>query len=293
MPRNGSGSMSLTTTFTPNTLATSADVNTVLGDIADEITNSVAKDGQTPMTGALKLADGSAASPGATFGSDTNTGFYRISGDTIGIACNGAEVARVTTSGITLASGKTLSLPSNGGGGTVRPGDLVIFAGPIANIPSGRLLCDGAAVSRTTYSALFSAIGTMHGTGDGSTTFNLPDLRDKFIIGAKQDDSSVAKTNVTGALTQSGGSKDAVNVAHTHTGTTASNGAHTHAFNYEQIGSIAAGGAQTVADYPANQDGTTASNGAHTHTFTTDSSGDSGTNANLPPYYALAYTIQT
>lgn len=49
--------------------------------------------------------------------------------------------------------------------------------------PSGWLECDGSAVSRTTYAALFSAIGTTYGTGDGSTTFNLPDLRGEFLRG--------------------------------------------------------------------------------------------------------------
>ncbi|WNI36448.1 phage tail protein [Chryseobacterium sp. SG20098] len=50
-------------------------------------------------------------------------------------------------------------------------------------IPSSYLVCDGSAVSRTTYSALFAKIGTTYGSGDGSTTFNLPDLRGEFIRG--------------------------------------------------------------------------------------------------------------
>ena len=61
-------------------------------------------------------------------------------------------------------------------------GTIVPFAG--ANIPSGFLLCNGSAVSRTLYADLFSAIGTVWGTGNGSTTFNLPDARDRFLEGA-------------------------------------------------------------------------------------------------------------
>ena len=61
-------------------------------------------------------------------------------------------------------------------------GTIVPFAG--ANIPTGFLLCNGSAVSRTLYADLFSAIGTVWGTGDGSTTFNLPDARDRFLEGA-------------------------------------------------------------------------------------------------------------
>lgn len=52
------------------------------------------------------------------------------------------------------------------------------------SVPSGYLLCNGAAVSRTTYANLFAAIGTTYGKGDGSTTFNLPNLTDRFIQGS-------------------------------------------------------------------------------------------------------------
>ena len=60
-------------------------------------------------------------------------------------------------------------------------GSISLFAG--ATIPEGYLLCDGAALSRTVYAELFSAIGTTWGNGDGSTTFNLPDFSGKFIRG--------------------------------------------------------------------------------------------------------------
>ena len=65
----------------------------------------------------------------------------------------------------------------------VQPGSVIAFAGDAAQIPSGYLLCNGAAISRTDYSALYSAIGTIYGSGDGSTTFNLPDFRGKFLRG--------------------------------------------------------------------------------------------------------------
>lgn len=53
-----------------------------------------------------------------------------------------------------------------------------------SSIPAGYLLCDGRAVSRTTYAALFAWVGTTYGVGDGSTTFNLPDPRGRAVIGA-------------------------------------------------------------------------------------------------------------
>ena len=61
-------------------------------------------------------------------------------------------------------------------------GTIIPFAG--ATIPAGYLLCNGVAVSRTSYAALFGVISTLYGTGDGTTTFNLPDLRDRFLEGA-------------------------------------------------------------------------------------------------------------
>lgn len=69
-----------------------------------------------------------------------------------------------------------LNLPSDG-----RAGDVRLFA--MSAAPTGYLKCNGAAISRTTYAALFDAIGTTFGVGDGATTFNLPDLRGEFVRG--------------------------------------------------------------------------------------------------------------
>jgi phage-related tail fiber protein len=64
---------------------------------------------------------------------------------------------------------------------SVPPGTIIAYAG--ATIPAGWLACDGTAVSRTTYAALFTAVTTVHGGGDGVATFNLPDLRGRFLRG--------------------------------------------------------------------------------------------------------------
>lgn len=65
--------------------------------------------------------------------------------------------------------------------GEIPVGSLVMFGGAAA--PSGWLLCDGSAISRTTFADLFTAIGTAYGAGDGSTTFNIPDLRGRLPVG--------------------------------------------------------------------------------------------------------------
>lgn len=67
------------------------------------------------------------------------------------------------------------------GGGPGTPVGTV--AAQPSSIPAGWLECDGAAVSRTLYAALFNEIGTDYGSGDGSTTFNIPDLRGEFVRG--------------------------------------------------------------------------------------------------------------
>ena len=85
-------------------------------------------------------------------------------------------------------------------------GEIRLWSGTIASIPSGWLHCDGGEVSRNTYANLFTVIGTQYGIGDGSETFNLPDTSDLFLIGAKQDDSGVAKSNIEGSLLKTGGS---------------------------------------------------------------------------------------
>ena len=65
---------------------------------------------------------------------------------------------------------------------TVPTGTILPFAG--TTVPTGFLLCNGALVSRTTYAALYAAIGTKWGAGDGKTTFKLPDLRKRHLEGA-------------------------------------------------------------------------------------------------------------
>lgn len=95
-----------------------------------------------------------------------------------------------------------------------------------SNIPEGYLLCDGKEISRTTYSALFNIIGTTYGSGNGTTTFNLPNFGGKSLIGSN---SSYKLGNSGGSIT----SKLLTVPSHNHSipklsGNTVSAGAHTH-----------------------------------------------------------------
>jgi len=175
------------------------------------------------------------------------------------------------------------------------PGTILMWGGSQASIPAGWLLCDGSAVSRTTYARLFAAIGTVHGVGDGVTTFNLPNLRDRFIVGA----GSSYAVGATGGATSHSHTVDshAHTIAHTHTM------AHTHTFSgttstiYQFTGPVnllASGGA---GDHNHTFSGTTSGGSTETTSgasATNSGNASPGTNAvsNLPPYYALCYIIK-
>lgn len=157
------------------------------------------------------------------------------------------------------------------------------FAG--ANAPDGYLLCHGQAISRTDYDSLFSVIGITYGSGDGSTTFNLPDFRNKFLMG--NDDalggkggSSTAILKVANLPAHNHGASVTINSAgaHGHTASSASAGAHAHsassasagAHTHSVSGSAASAGAHThVYDGPPAKGGTTAAayDGVTTNTY--------------------------
>lgn len=92
-----------------------------------------------------------------------------------------------------------------GGGAGLPTGVIVPFAGLSPAVPAGYLLCDGSAVSRTTYAALFALVGSTFGAGDGVTTFNVPTLTSRFVQGAAND-GSVASSGgaVSPAVTDPG-----------------------------------------------------------------------------------------
>ena len=146
-----------------------------------------------------------------------------------------AEKVNITgTSGQVLKhNGTTWVAGTDNSGGALPEGMISPFGGTAA--PTGWLLCDGSAVSRTTYSTLFAAIGVAYGSGDGSTTFNLPDLRGRFMRGvdgtANNDPDKASRTasNTGGNTGNNVGSLqvDEFNL-HGHPYRTGSNGSSTN-----------------------------------------------------------------
>lgn len=211
---------------------------------------------------------------------DQQTG---ASGDSFTVGGNLSVTGTSTFTGNATFSG---SVQTTSGGGLSPAGSILIWGGAVNSPPTGYLVCDGSAVSRDTYANLFAAIGTTHGSGNGSTTFNLPDLRDRFVVGASGT-KSVAST---------GGSADAIVVAHTHTATSAvTDSGHRHSYT-SGAGAHNAGYDGAIASASTGPNATTYSSTVTTGitvATTVDSTGSSGTGANLPPYYALAYIIRT
>jgi microcystin-dependent protein len=155
-----------------------------------------------------------------------------------------------------------------------------MWAGAVASPPTGWLACNGANVSRSTYSALFAVVGTTWGAGDGSTTFTLPNLLNKFPVGA----------GGTYALAATGGSADAIVVSHTHTATVTDPG-HNHNVSAPSSGPNTGGWAAAgAATFNQSETSTTSFTSISVGISTT---GSSGTNANLPPYVAVGFIIKT
>lgn len=181
-------------------------------------------------------------------------------------------------------------------------GEIKTYAG--ANVPNGWLVCDGSAISRESYAELFNAIGTIWGAGDGSTTFNLPNLKGKVPVGQDTADTSF---NTVG---KTGGTKNAVVPYHNHT--TVSGGSWS--FDVTALG--ARSGSTTLATatsgvsqsaskntrYKIAANSNTASggtsmidritHGGHAHTVNYAGTSGNATNANLQPYAVVKYIIR-
>lgn len=177
---------------------------------------------------------------------------------------------------------------------------------PTATAPSSNwALPYGQAISRTTYAPLFSLMGTTYGTGDGSTTFNLPDLRGRSPFGKDDMGGSAANRITTAGAsidgTTLGAAGGAQNVTlnstqipgHTHTGTTDSGGVdHTHSYQVASgVGFFqpGAGGAYNTV-VGATSGGASAY--LHTHTFTTGSTGGGGAHTNMPPAIIMPFIMR-
>jgi len=247
MSRNGSGTYTLPAgnPVVTGTTITSSWANATLSNIADALTQSVSADGQTPITGAINM-----------------TG-HLINNVTDPVSAQDAATKNYVDAINSVVTG-------------------TINMWPGIAAPTGYLLCQGAAFSRTTYAALFAIIGTTFGAGDGSTTFNVPNYNDRMPIGVGTIALGIGST---------GGSKDAVVVSHTHTATV-TDPTHFHGNANTWSGWNSGGGSNNGINGGVS---TTANNTAAASTgisVANSTTGVSGTNANLPPYLGINFIIK-
>lgn len=154
----------------------------------------------------------------------------------------------------------TVPIPSTVG--SAETGEIRIWAGAAADIPDGYLLCDGSAISRTQYTKLYQIIGDAYGAGDGSTTFNLPDLRDAFPMGA----------STTSPIGTTGGEA-------AHVLTVDELAPHCHTISI-----------RTGSDYQNPSTNNSMMTGG---SYSTDNTGGGEAHNNLPPFVAINFIIKT
>lgn len=266
--------------MSPNGMGIPTSLNTTAKQIVEAINEVLASlntykaatnDSITGLTNSKAPKMHASDTPIYGVGTDTQYGHVLLSDSTsstsgaaAGIAATPAAVATVQAAVDDLST--ALAIPA---------GVTVPYAG--ATSPTGWLLCNGQAVSRTSYSRLFAAIGTTYGSGDGSTTFNVPDLRECNPVGIGKRASGVTNHN---ELTL-GGFQDDQYQQHSHgvTGNTGSTQptftgtAHSHSFT--PSGSVASHNHSftpegTVSEHSHGLNNHTHSfswSGSHSHSF--------------------------
>jgi len=184
---------------------------------------------------------------------------------------------QIASSAVTSAKIAPGAIPDSTASGTVVP-----WGGSTA--PTGWLDCDGSAVSRSTYADLFTAIGTTYGSGDGSSTFNLPDIRGRTVCG-KDDMGGTAANRLTSGSTIDGTTLGTAGGSQTHTLSTSEMPAHRHGL--EQID----GETNDYLGGSGNSYGLKVT--SNTTYAQTSSVGSGGAHANVQPSIILNYIIKT
>lgn len=321
MPRNGSGTMSVANSFSSGTTISSSAMNANFSDVASEITGSLPRDGQAAMTGQLKAAAGTASAPGITFGADTDTGFYRKAGNTVGVVAGGSEVATIGESGIVDSNSVVISGIPTGcmmmyGATTAPTGWVRVNGRTIGNASSGATERANADTSSlfsflwTNYSDSVCAVSGGRGASAAADyaankTIALPDVRGRAFFGLDDMGNSAAArlgTAISNVTTNgSSGGSEVMTIARANLpnvtlgGTTSSDGAHTHTVSRQLDGVAAAGSGSAATIFTSTGSTTTSSNGAHTHTITTDSINGNVTQTptyNLPPAFLTTFIIK-
>lgn len=164
------------------------------------------------------------------------------------------------------------------------PATLTFYAGDVTipGPPTGWLLCDGSAVSRTTYAALFAIIGTTYGAGNGTTTFNVPDFRGRVPVGLDNMGGSSANRLTAVAADTLGGTLG----AETHTLSTPEIPGHTHTYTDQYVAGTSGGAflGPSATNSTSTLDSQTG--------LSTGSTGGGGAHNNVQPSIAMNVLIK-
>jgi len=289
------------------------------------------------FTGNVLVPAGTVGAAALGISGDTDTGLYKVAANDLGITAGGALISHFNSSGITVRDGKairlrdsgdsnhisfaapaltsdvTLTLPNSDG----NSGDMLqtdgsgvlswqavqgvpsgsVFTHASTTIPSGYLECNGASVSRTTYAALFSAIGTTWGSSSGST-FKVPDLRGEFVRGF--DNSRGVDSGRSFASSQGSQYQQHTHSASATSSSSVSDPGHTHRV---RVGTSGTGGgnvsdrdSQNPGNYVSNQieSKTTGISVSTSTSVTVSNSGGTGNSSETRPRnISMIYIIKT
>lgn len=212
-----------------------------------------------------------AQGPQGTQGNQGDTGATGAQGDQGDQGTQGNQGTQGVQGAVGAQGAQGTQGPQGVAGSSADTGAIQIW--PTDTPPTGWLLCDGSAVSRTTYSDLYALIGTTYGAGDGSTTFNLPNMKGKVVAGK---DSGQTEFD---ALAETGGAK-------THTLTTAELPAHAHSTpgltGWPAVGSGAGWNGWAGGQNPFVTERTA-----------TNNAGSGTAHNNMQPYIVLNFIIKT
>lgn len=231
----------------------------------------------------------------------TNTPYYNLSKPAVNSPVDEDLWGGQLNDNMDIIDNALHALATAPGAAPVPTGALMDFAGAAA--PTGWLLCFGQAVSRTTYSDLFSVIGTTWGVGDGSTTFNVPDFRGRIAAG-KDDMGGTPANRVTVAGSGiAGNTLSAAGGSQTHTLVTAELPSHSHTFTGTALpphshtvtpGVNPTGGSNPGGTGINNGSGTTTSSvSAGTPSGTNSNTGNDSPHNNMPPTVIALKIIKT